>query len=147
MSRTISFRGLIADGIQERIPLGTIDGKKGYQITKFEIMPEKPGSTDFEHTVLIYKTQQDSVDAAVNFSNNRLLAAAYTEGNNSSNYIGQPLISIFDNEKFNQDIYIQHIDSKGNLPVNYYIEMEQMELDLSEQTVATLKDIRNTGSQ
>ena len=27
--------------------------------------------------------------------------------------------------------------------VNYYIELEQMKLDLSENTVATLKDIRN----
>ena len=147
MSRIISFRGLMADGAQERISLETIKGLKGYQITKFEIMPEKPGSTAVEHTVLIYKTEQDAVDATIDFSNNRLVAAAYTEGNNSSNYIGQPLISIFDNEKFNQDIFIQHTDAKGALPVNYYIEIKQTDLSLDEQTVATLKDIRNTGSQ
>jgi len=28
-------------------------------------------------------------------------------------------------------------------PVNYYIELEQMKLDLNENTVDTLKDIRN----
>ena len=147
MSRIISFRGLMADGAQERISLETIKGLKGYQITKFEIMPEKPGSTDFEHTVLIYKTEQDAVSAAINFSNNRLLAAAFTEGNNSSNYIGQPLIAIFDNEKFNQDIYITHSDAKGSLNCNYYFELEQSDLSIDEQTVATLKDIRNTGTQ
>ena len=30
---------------------------------------------------------------------------------------------------------------------NYHIELEQMKLDLSEQTVATLKDIRNVGAE
>ena len=29
-------------------------------------------------------------------------------------------------------------------PVNYYIELEQVKLDLSEATVATLKDMRGT---
>jgi len=43
----------------------------------------------------------------------------------------------------NQDIYITHIDTNGAIPCNYYIELEQVKLDLSENTVATLKDIRN----
>ena len=36
-----------------------------------------------------------------------------------------------------------HPDSR---PVNYYVELEQMKLDLNENTVATLKDIRNIES-
>jgi len=31
--------------------------------------------------------------------------------------------------------------------MNYYIELEQVKLDLNENTVATLKDIRNIASQ
>jgi len=51
---------------------------------------------------------------------------------------------IFDKEIFNQDIYITHTEAAGSaLACNYYIELEQVKLDLSENTVATLKDIRN----
>jgi len=49
---------------------------------------------------------------------------------------------IFDQEIFNQDIYIGTKDTQGNA-MNYYIELEQVKLDLSQSTVATLKDIRN----
>ena len=45
---------------------------------------------------------------------------------------------------FNQDIYIT-CKSSGNM--NYYMELEQIKLDLNENTVATLKDIRNIKSQ
>jgi len=141
-----TFRGLIADGAQDIIVLHTNDGSTGYRIVKFELMPENPGTTDFEHVVKIYKITQGSpptVTADFDFSDNTLLAGAYTEGNNSSNYIGQPLVSFFDKEIFNQDIYITHVDAKGALKCNYYIELEQVKLDLNENTVATLKDIRN----
>ena len=51
---------------------------------------------------------------------------------------------IFDNEKFNQDIFVTNVDVVGNsAPINYYIELEQIKLSLDENTVATLKDIRN----
>jgi len=49
---------------------------------------------------------------------------------------------VFDNEIFNQDIYITHQDLQ-NQPINYYIELEQMDLALDEAIVATLKNIRN----
>ena len=41
---------------------------------------------------------------------------------------------------FNQDIYVTNY---GSGAMNYYIELEQIKLDLNENTVATLKDIRN----
>jgi hypothetical protein len=46
-------------------------------------------------------------------------------------------------ELFNQDIYISNVDSIGSNAMNYYIELEQSTLSLDENTVATLKDIRN----
>ena len=52
------------------------------------------------------------------------------------------------NEKFNQDIFVTVSDANaGSVRCNYYIELEQMSLDLSEQTVTTLKDIRNVGAE
>ena len=44
---------------------------------------------------------------------------------------------------FNQDIYVTVSSLVGNPYVIYYLELEQVKLDLSENTVATLKDIRN----
>ena len=137
-----SYRGLIADGGQATIPLHTPDGKTGYKIVKFEIMPENAGTTNYEHTVQIFKIKQDTVVANVNFSDGTLIAAAYTEGNASANYIGQPLITIFDFEIFNQDIYVTHVDSSGT-DVNYYIELEQIKLSEQAALVSIVKNLRN----
>ena len=138
-----SFRGKIADGVIDQVHLHTNNGSVGYRIVKFIIMPENPGTTDFEHVVKIYKIPQTTASADIDFSDNTLLAASFTEGNNSSNYIGQPLVTFFDNEIFNQDIYITHVDAKGALECNYYFELEQIKLDLNDNTMATLKDIKN----
>jgi len=43
-----TFRGLLADGGQDRIRLSTIKGKVGYKIAKFEGFPNTPGVTDYE---------------------------------------------------------------------------------------------------
>ena len=50
-------------------------------------------------------------------------------------------------KSFNQDIYVTMKDSSTGESCNYYIELEQMKLNLDEQTVATLKDIRNVGAE
>ena len=142
-----SFRGMIADGGIDTITLHTNTGSTGYRIVKFMIMPENSGSTEYESTIKIYKVSQTTATEAVDFSDNTLLGAAYTEGRASSDYIGQPLVTFFDNEIFNQDIYITHIETLSNKPCNYYMELEQVKLDLNENTVATLKDIRNIASQ
>ena len=144
MSRIVSFRGLLADGGQESIPLQTIRGETGYKIVKFELMGNTPGAalSDMEAVTKIYKTQQSTVTAEIDFSDNRLLAAGiYTQNSSSFNYPSS-LQVVFDNEIFNQDIYITHQDLQ-NQPINYYIELEQMDLALDEAIVATLKDIRN----
>ena len=49
---------------------------------------------------------------------------------------------IFDNEIFNQDIYVTNYDAATGESMNYYIELEVLNLDLAEATVATLKDMR-----
>jgi len=143
-----TFRGLIADDTQDTIVLHTNDGSTGYRIVKFEILPFTPGDVNQDSTVQIWKVKQTAVVQTIDFSDNHLLAAATyasddpTFSNNDSRAV------IFDREIFNQDIYITHQDqASGALSINYYIELEQVKLDLGENTVATLKDIRNTKTQ
>jgi len=141
-----TFRGLIADGAQDTIVLHTNDGSTGYRITKLSAFPNLPGTSDYESTIQIWKTAQTGIStstATVDFANNELLAAIYVAGSSSYLYTDTPQFVIFDNEIFNQDIYITHTNTEGATAVNYYVELEQMKLDLNENTVATLKDIRN----
>jgi len=148
MSKIRSFRGLMEDNTQESIALHTNDGLTGYRIVKFQAVPKQPMTLDQENVIKIYKVPQTTVDGDVDFSDNRLLAVCCVSYDNdaATPAIGQSVI--FDNEIFNQDIYITHEDvHAGGRPCNYYIELEQMKLDLSEQTVATLKDIRNVGAE
>jgi hypothetical protein len=145
-----SFRGLIADGAIDIISLHTNTGSTGYKITKFEIMANQPGAQTYENIVKIYKIPQSSVDGVIDFSDNTLLAAAYFESNSGAGSLPFYQFAIFDNEIFNQDIYItaSDVNVPGGVgqPINYYIELETMPLALDENTVATLKDIRNIKS-
>jgi len=138
-----TFRGLISDGAQDTIVLHTIDGSIGYRITKFQLLAAEPGDSNAESVCKIYKVPQTTVDGKIDFSDQTLLAAGHAS-NSGSTYTYPPTETIiFDQEIFNQDIYITHEDSAGSIRLNYYIELEQIKLDLNENTVATLKDIRN----
>jgi len=139
-----TFRGLIADGDQDIINLHTNDGKTGYKITKFQLMHNEPGQQHAEHTVKIYSELQDpsGIDNEIDFSNSTLLGAGYLVDSLDHSYPVTTII-IFDNMTINQDIYVTHEDTIGVNPVNYYIELEQISLDLNEATVATLQSIRS----
>ena len=145
MSVIKSFRGLIADAAQDTIALHTNNGSTGYRIVKFQLMPEKPGGADNESSVKIYKVEQtiSSIDAVVDFNDPTLIAVATISNQTSQRFYPVTSEVIFDNEIFNQDIYVTHEDQNGSAAVNYYIELEQIKLDLAENTLATLKDIRN----
>jgi len=138
-----TFRGLIADGGQDTIVLHTNTGSTGYRIVKFQLFPKIPGAADYENVVKIYKVSQTSIDATVNFSDNTLLGAGYVEGYSGNADTDEHTV-VFDQETFNQDIYITNKDVSTGEDINYYPELEQVKLDLSENTVATLKDIRNS---
>jgi len=136
-----TFRGLMVAGSQDTIVLHTNDGSTGYRIVKFQVMPGTPMAGGDQQAVLkIYKVSQSSVGTAVDFSDNTLLGAATLQGN-SANVYEQTVI--FDSEVFNQDIYVTYGEDASGDTMNYYIELEQVKLNLDESTVATLKDIRN----
>jgi len=146
-----TFRGLIKDRLQDIIPLRTNDGATGYRIVNFQIFFNIPGADSQDSIVQIWKVDQTtggrSVPTAaptIDFSDNTLLAVAQLVQAASVLYQTTTGPIIFEREIFNQDIYVTHTDSESAYYVNYYLELEQVKLDLNENTVATLKDIRNT---
>ena len=148
MSRIISFRGKLSDGEVETIALQTNNGLTGYQIVKFQIIPQKAVTTANESVIQIFKTQASAVPSLeIDFSNNRLLAVGIYSNQTDTTYYPDDMNIVFESEKFNQDIYITHKQGTGSGECNYYLELKQMSLDLNEQTVATLKDIRNVGAE
>jgi len=136
-----TFRGLIAADSNDTILLHTNDGSTGYRIVKFQGISNTPGDGDTEAILKIYKIPQSAVTATVDFSDNTLLGVNYTAQDAGTQITSESII--FDSEIFNQDIYITHFARTGGVAANYYIELEQVKLDLNENTVATLKDIRN----
>lgn len=139
---TKSFRGKLASGAQETISLHTNNGSTGYRITKFQILPDAWGAATQEISVQVYTIPGKTASNAIDFSDNTLLAVACQTYNLSANTAGDVPVVVFDNVTFNQDIYVVAFDADGNA-VNYHIELEQVKLNLDENTVATLKDIRN----
>ena len=141
-----SFRGKLADNGIDTISLHTNNGSTGYRIIKLELMPEAPGNADSEHIVKVYSIPQTTASSTIDLDDQTILAAAITgNSTNITQNISQSII--VDNMTFNQDIFVTHADINSNKAVNYYIELEQIKLDLTENTVATLKDIRNIEAQ
>ena len=148
---TKSFRGKIAgdlgstgkmNGI-DTIPLRTNNGSVGYRIKKFQVFGSDPGNSGFELVAKIFSIPQTSATNTIDFSDNTLLASAYYADSSGVGSGEANATVVFDNMTFNQDIAITMVDVNGTQPGNYYIELEQVKLALDENTVATLKDIRN----
>jgi acetyltransferase-like isoleucine patch superfamily enzyme len=135
-----TFRGKIANGLEDTIVLHTNDGSIGYKIHKLEVVTTNPVGSSPEAVVKVYKVSQSSIDNLIDFADNTLVASAFYENHGNAYDFGGNVI-IADNVIFNQDIYITCSSTDGDM--NYHLELEQIKLDLNENTVATLKDIRN----
>jgi len=139
--KTINFRGLLADTEIQTIRLSTNNGMIGYRIKKLELVGKTPGAQDSEAVVQVDTIKPTAASATIDFNSPTLLAVGvYTTNSASFNY-PTTLFTIFDNVKFNQDIYVSNQCLQGSA-INYYLELEQVKLDLNEATVATLKDMR-----
>jgi len=109
---------------------------------RLQVMASAPFTESEEHILKIYKTPQTSATGTVDFSDPTLIGVAIIN-NHSSGYSDPSIpVIIFDNEVFNQDIFITHQDVQSTKALNWYLELEQIELSENENTVATLKDIR-----
>ena len=122
-----SFRGLLADGAQEKIRIQGPVGAIAWRITKFEVMGNNPGVSTTECIVKIYREEQSSIDGVVNFNDNELLGAALWHDADGSAY---PLSYqvIFDNALFSRNIWITNTDVDGAFSCNYYIELEEVKV-------------------
>ena len=139
-----TYRGLLADGGQDKIRLTTTDGRIGYRIIKFQAFPNLPGTSDIESTLMVWKTKQATVStsaATVDFSDGDLLAALYYPESSSISYAGMPTV-VFDTEIFNQDIYITHTETDQANAINYYIELEQIKLSTAQAEQLIVKSLR-----
>jgi hypothetical protein len=143
MSKKLSYKGKLAMGTGKKIKLSTLNGKTGYKITKLKVIPTNPG-TDNEMILQVFTTDQaGSISATVDFSSGNLLGVAYWKEGHSFNHAG--LIDVFfDNEIFNQDVFLTLTDggSGSTNPGNYYIEMETVALSDVQSTQLTLKNLR-----
>ena len=137
-----TYRGLLADDGQDRIRLSTIKGKVGYRIVKFQVMGPN-ANTNLEHVVKIYK-KSTTVSTDINFTDSDLLAAAIINDTADPHYIPAPVV-IFDQETFNQDIYITSKGHDNTTNINYYLELEVIPLDDAGAEYTTLKDMRQPG--
>lgn len=137
-----TFRGLLDDGEQDRIRLSTKKGKIGYKIIKFELFPKTPGAASAEHVVKVYKISQATIDGNVDFSDGNLLAAGFTNNYSDATAYNLTQYTIFEQEVFNQDIFVTHKDMATGEECNYYLEVEAFTLSDNAAAVSTLRDIR-----
>lgn len=137
-----SFRGMMKSDTVDTISLHTNTGSTGYRIKKFQVISGNPVSESDRWVVKIYTIPQTSATVSVDFSDNTLLGVGVFSSNENSQIYPEDMTIVFDNMKFNQDIYITAKAESGT-NINYYIELETSKLSLDENTVATLKDIRN----
>ena len=142
MSKTLSYRGSIIDGETEEINLKTIQGKVGYKIKKFQIIATDVLGAQADMQAQVTKTS-DGAGATINFTNADLLAVATYKTEPNASQTAQGTTIIFDNEMFNQNIFITAIDGgTSNQNINYYIELEAMSISDLEATMLTLKNLR-----
>jgi hypothetical protein len=139
-----TFKGKLDMGSQEQIRLSTNDGLTGYRINKFQLISSTPGTTgSVEYVGQIFLTDQtNNITNVVDFNDADFLAVAFYQ--DRANASSNTETIILDKETFNQDIFINITDAEGGtIPCNYYIELEQMKLDLNASTYITIKNIRS----
>jgi len=138
-----TFRSLLKSDGQDRIRLSTIKGKVGYKIIKCELLPQNFGASDYEAVVQIWKTEQTTPTNVIDFSDSDLLGAATWSSNSNVTTEVSGFNVMFDNEIFNQDIYVTMKDTQSGR-INYYIELEVIPLNDAGAEYTTLKDMRSS---
>tara|TARA_Y100000401_G_scaffold115980_2_gene120733 strand:+ start:338 stop:778 length:441 start_codon:yes stop_codon:yes gene_type:complete len=136
-----SFRGQLAHGAVDLISLHTNDGSTGYKIKKLELL-QTDANENVEATFKVFSVPQTTATGTADFSDQTLLAAGMYWSSTAQADVHESIIT-FDNITFNQDIYLTMYDYGFAAALNYHIELELVKLDLNENTVATLKDLRN----
>jgi len=138
-----SFRGLLGDGGQDKIRIEGATGEIAWRITKFQVLPETPSTASPESIVKIYREEQTSVTALINFNDNELLGAAYYSGADVPSQPHDEVI-IFDNDLFVRNIYVTHLDNDASININYYIELEEVKVSAAGMAQLAVAAARRT---
>ena len=125
-----SFRGLLGDGGQDEINLERQNLNVAYRITKFEIIPELPGASYSESVVQVWREEQSSASATIDFNDPDLLAAAFVAADTAAHAFYSPTSIIFDNTLFSRNIYVTNQELQST-STNYYIEIEEVPVSAS----------------
>ena len=94
---------------QDQIHLSGGDENTCYRLHDLKLLATSE-SADISPVVKIYKNKQSAVDENIDFTQAGLLGAAIYRQDSGNNYPPQQTI-LFDNEIFNQDIFITYKDN------------------------------------
>jgi len=120
-----SFRGLLGDGGQDEINLERQNVNLAYRIVKFEVMANDPSETT-ESAMKIYREEQTSATAVIDFTEVDLLGACIYQSSSAGETYPIDRIVIFDNTLFSRNIYVTLLGVTTGRPLNYYIEIEEV---------------------
>ena len=139
-----TFRGLMTDGDVRQIRLRTIDGEIGYKMRSFRLMAFEPGADNYEAIVKVYSVPQATATASIDFSDLTLLGAGFFTGDTTQQTMKWDTTIVTD-AIFNQDIYVTYNDLQGSdAQMNFQIRLEQLLLTDNQNTVATLRNLKNS---
>ena len=149
MSKILTFKGSIDEGLEVKIKLSTIKGKRGYRIKQFSTMNSTPGAANYETTTKVYAKAQGAGSTGVDFGESDLLAASYIEDASAITSVGASMSQtiIFTQEVFNQDTFVNTASLTGTVPTNFYLELETVDLSDTQSTQLTLKSLRQVASR
>jgi len=139
-----SFRGLLADGGQDKIRIEGATGQIAWRITKFELLPYNVATTASKELIVkIYREEQSAITESVDFTQDELLGAGiFTDGNNP--IYANSIVTIFDNALFVRNIWISLKDANGSERCNYYIELEEVKVSAAGMAQLAVAAARRT---
>ena len=139
-----SFRGLLADGGQNKIRIQGPVGAIAWRITKFQIVQATPFATAAALICKIYRESQSSIVATIDFREDELLGVAtyYLVPGAQDMSLAETII--FDNALFSRNIYISSTELEGSESCNYYIELEEVKVSAAGMAQLAVAAARRT---
>jgi len=140
-----SFRGLLADGGQDKIRIEGATGAIAWRITKFQIISTAPGQGADESILQIWREEQSSVSTTavtLDFTESELLGVGYWAAPAAGYHLDS--IVVFDNALFVRNIYVTHTNVASAVACNYYIELEEVKLSAAGMAQLAVAAARRT---
>ena len=139
-----SFRGLLADGGEDRIRIEGATGEIAWRITKFQALPTTC-NVDIESTIKIYReSQAGAIDELIDFRDDELLAGGIYTQHSDAHGSPEDWTVIFDNALFVRNIYVTLKGVTYTKSLNYYIELEEIKVGAAGMAQLAIAAARRT---